>query len=377
MQILGFLIKPPSGEGFEQDRKAKFLHSVLWIALISGIFLGFHNIDSGAPQVAIAFFALSAFSLFGLYINGIKKYLWAATIVTALIIFVEFFNMYDGMSLYDPGIVALPITIIFTGFIFGKRSIFPVTIVNLFGVLGLVYLERSGAISPPRTSSNERVLIISTLLIISAFLLRAIMDNLILSLSIARTSQADLQKAYDLTLEGWAKTLEFRDRETEGHSRRVTELAIELAKKLGLNKKEEIDQIHRGALLHDIGKISIPDSILNKPSSLTPEEYTIVKQHTSYAYELLKEIPYLQSPLDIPCFHHENWDGQGYPKGLKGEEIPLPARLFAVVDNWDALSSNRPYRKAWADNKVIAYIKEQSGRKFDPQIVEVFIEMVS
>ena len=186
----------------------------------------------------------------------------------------------------------------------------------------------------------------------------------------------NLANAYDKTLEGLSKTLELRDEETEGHTLRVTNLAVSLAKKCGIDKNEMI-QIYRGALLHDIGKIGIPDRILQKPGPLTDEEWKIMKQHPATAYKLLSSIQFLRPALNIPYLHHEKWDGSGYPLGLRGEQIPVEARIFAIVDVWDALCSDRPYRKAWDHEKAKEYIKEQSGKHFDPKIVECFLEMIS
>ncbi len=188
-------------------------------------------------------------------------------------------------------------------------------------------------------------------------------------------SHLELTLAYDTTIEGWAQALELRDRETEGHTRRVADLTVKLAQALGV-KSEDLIHIRRGALLHDIGKMGIPDRILLKPGPLTPEEWEIMKKHPVYAWELLSPIKYLRPALDIPYYHHERWDGTGYPRGLKGEEIPLSARIFAVVDVWDALTSDRPYRPAWSQEKALQYIKEQSGHHFDPRVVEKFLGLL-
>ena len=181
----------------------------------------------------------------------------------------------------------------------------------------------------------------------------------------------DLRTAYDETLQGWARALELRDMETEGHSRRVTNLTVELATAMGIGKPE-IEHIRRGALLHDIGKMGIPDAILHKAGPLTDDEWEIMRQHPVYAYDMLREIPFLAPALDIPHYHHERWDGSGYPDGLKGEEIPLPARIFAVVDVYDALTNDRCYRKAWSKAEVEEKIRAESGKHFDPAVVEVF-----
>jgi PAS domain S-box-containing protein len=187
-----------------------------------------------------------------------------------------------------------------------------------------------------------------------------------------QSSNADLTMAYNSTLEGWASALEMRDKETEGHTRRVTELTIQLARALGV-KENDMVHIYRGALLHDIGKVGVPDSIVLKPGPLTEDEWVIMRKHPQYAYNMLSPIAYLRLALDIPYFHHEKWDGTGYPRGLKGEQIPLAARIFAVVDVWDALISDRPYRKAWQKAKARQYIQEQAGLYFDPRVVRAFL----
>jgi putative two-component system response regulator len=185
--------------------------------------------------------------------------------------------------------------------------------------------------------------------------------------------QAHLQllAAYDATIEGWSRAMDLRDKETEGHTQRVTVLSENLAKLAGI-KEEELIFVRRGALLHDIGKLGVPDSILLKTDKLTDEEWDIMRKHPQYAYDMIYPIEYLRPALDIPFCHHEKWDGSGYPRGLKGEEIPLAARIFAIVDVWDALTSDRPYRPAWNKEKTLKHINEQSGKHFDPHIVELF-----
>ena len=169
--------------------------------------------------------------------------------------------------------------------------------------------------------------------------------------------------------------MDLRDKETEGHTQRVTELTVKMARTMGMSQ-DEIINLRRGALLHDMGKLGVPDDILLKPGKLTGEEWVIMKSHPNFAYEMLSPIAYLRPALDIPHCHHEKWDGSGYPRGLKGEQIPLAARIFSVIDVWDALTSDRPYRKAWPKEKTIEHIKEGSGKHFDPQIVDIFLKMI-
>lgn len=189
-------------------------------------------------------------------------------------------------------------------------------------------------------------------------------------------AHSDLQNAYDRTIEGWVHALDLRDRETEGHTKRVTKLIEKLARIMGFSD-EEIIHIRRGALLHDMGKMGIPDEILQKPSPLTDDEWAIMRRHPEMAYQMLSPIKYLKEAIIIPYYHHERWDGSGYPHRLKGEDIPLQARMFAVVDVWDALSSDRPYRKKMPHREVVEYIKKEAGRLFDPQVVEKFLPLIT
>lgn len=188
-------------------------------------------------------------------------------------------------------------------------------------------------------------------------------------------SRKDLADAYETTIESWAKLLDMRDKEMEGHSRRVVELTVCLAQLMGVSGQELV-YIRWGALLHDIGKIGLPDSILLKPGPLTPEEWVVMRSHPTRANEVLGSIAFLQPALDVPFSHHEQWNGSGYPQGLQCEEIPLAARIFAIVDVWDALCSDRPYRNAWTEREALDYIYSQSGKHFDPRVERAFHQMM-
>jgi putative nucleotidyltransferase with HDIG domain len=188
-------------------------------------------------------------------------------------------------------------------------------------------------------------------------------------------ARAQQLQACNTTLEGWSKALDLRHKETEGHTHRVAELTVRLARAMGV-PDDDLVLIRRGTLFHDIGKMGIPDSILLKPGPLTDEEWVVMKRHPTHAYELLSSIPYLRSTLDIPYCHHERWDGTGYPRGLKGKQIPLAARICAVANVWDSLRSDVPYRPAWSRERALGYIREQSGKDFDPAIVDAFLRLV-
>ncbi len=188
-------------------------------------------------------------------------------------------------------------------------------------------------------------------------------------------SNINLIHAYDATIEGWSKALDLRDKETEGHTLRVAEMTIHLAKLMNFSE-EDLLHIRRGVLLHDIGKMGVPDQILLKPGKLTDEEWVVMRKHPTFAHDMLAPIHYLHKSLDIPYCHHEKLDGTGYPQGLKGGQIPLAARLFSVVDVFDALTSDRPYRPAWTRDQAIDHIREGAGKHFDPQIVDLFLGMI-
>jgi HD-GYP domain-containing protein (c-di-GMP phosphodiesterase class II) len=200
-------------------------------------------------------------------------------------------------------------------------------------------------------------------------------ENITLFNNLQQTN-LDLLQAYDATIEGWSTALDLKDADTEGHTQRVSQMTVLLANALGLGETEQV-HVRRGAMLHDIGKMGVPDQILRKPGPLDEEEWVIMKKHPVYAYQWLSPAEYLRPALDIPYCHHERWDGQGYPRGLKGEDIPLTARIFSVIDVWDALSSDRPYRSRWPQQKVIHYLREQSGVSFDPQIMPVFLDILN
>jgi HD-GYP domain-containing protein (c-di-GMP phosphodiesterase class II) len=200
-------------------------------------------------------------------------------------------------------------------------------------------------------------------------------NNFNLMISSIKKSHHDLQMAYDNTLQGWSKATDMRDNETDLHMHNVVDLTIKLATKMGI-KDDQLIHIYRGALLHDVGKIGIPDLILKKPGKLNEAEWEVMKKHPQFAYDLLSTIEYLRPALDIPYFHHEKWDGTGYPNGLKGEEIPEIARIFSIVDVWDAMISDRVYRKAIPVEEVVQYIIDNRGTHFDPRVVDAFLPMI-
>lgn len=188
------------------------------------------------------------------------------------------------------------------------------------------------------------------------------------------SSSLELSEDYDHTLKAFSSAVEARDKEANGHTQRVTDLALSLARSVGQGVVE-IEHIRRGSMLHDIGNLLVPEEILHKQGELTVKDWVVIHMHPFYAYEMLRSIDFLKPALDIPYYHHERWDGTGYPRGLKGEHIPMAARIFSVVDVWDALRSDRPYRKAWPEAKARRHMQTLSGVHFDPEVVAKFFKM--
>jgi HD-GYP domain-containing protein (c-di-GMP phosphodiesterase class II) len=245
------------------------------------------------------------------------------------------------------------------GFVDHPKSAIRYALASELGFLALYFIYFQGTHFP----------YFSNLILFAIAIVGTLVSDIILKMN------DQLTDAYDRTIKGWSEALEMRNQETEGHSTRVAELTLKLIKHMKVNASLW-DHIYRGVLLHDIGKMGVPDSILCKPGPLTPEEMKVMQSHPVYAHQLLSGIPYLQPALTIPYCHHEKWDGNGYPRGLKGEEIPLEARIFTVIDVWDAMRSRRSYRPPIAENQVIEYLWTESGRSFDPQVVHEFFAMM-
>jgi HD domain len=367
--LLSRVLLPPQTPDYERTQKSKLLHVALIAVLLASLAIAAINFDMNALWLAGFLCLLAAFCAVGLYLNHAGHLNIAALILCTLVFIGMFYNLVDGAALHDPGVAAFPIFIVCASFFFGKKAIPLSTLLSMLAV-GLVFvLGEYGVIKPAYPPTWSRVLILWVLYGVLASLTWALRD-------IWDSTLAHLKQSYDLTLQGWARALEYRDGETEGHSRRVTALCVELAQRLGCSE-EDIIHIRRGAYMHDIGKMAIPDRVLFKPGPLDADERALMNQHPLIAFKIVSEIPFLQPALAIPYSHHENWDGSGYPQGLKGTDIPLIARMFTVVDHWDALSSDRPYRKAWPQDEIVAHLQTNAGKIYDPQIVAVFLALVS
>jgi putative nucleotidyltransferase with HDIG domain len=328
----------------------------------------------------------SAFTVFGLFLTIIFLY-WlykqgfyriAGSGLLIAISVVISYNFYIGGGIHDNAIVVFPVLITVGGMVLGKRFIPYLTGLFLLEVSLIFWMTTKGIITPFDGAISiyfHSFITVFIILMICGIVIWITMDTLERNFLKIIDSESDLRDSYNQAIDGWGRALELFDRETEGHSKRVMDLTIEMAEIVGI-KGSEIEDIRRGALLHDIGKMGIDEELLNKPESLSQAERLEVEKHPLHAHKLLKDIPFLDRAMDIPLYHHERWDGTGYPFKLSGEEIPLSARIFALVDNWDALLSDRPYRKAWPRDKVVTYIQNESGKKFDPNLVERFIDLI-
>ena len=361
---------------YEKDQRVRTLSAIIWIVLSASVALGLLNIQFRTWSSVIALFGLAAVCVPLLLLNARGQFTLAASILSIIVLMVINVNLYDGDGVRDSGILAYPIFIMIGTLFFGRRAAPYFGLAAIVSLLAIVYLEIRGDIRPTIGPTEFEILlpIVILLLVVIGFIwvIVGIMDK---NLERVKESEAELRENYNLTLEAWAKVLEYRDKETEGHSRRLVDLSSRLATALGL-AAEEIEHLKRGALLHDIGKLATPDEILLKPGALNDAERRLMQQHPTYAKQMLSQVSFLQPCIDVAYSHHERWDGLGYPEGLKGEAIPLSARIFAIVDQWDALTSTRPYRKAWTREDVLAYFRDNAGKIYDPQIVSVFFTII-
>ena len=365
----------PIRNSYNGHLRKRTLGMVLWGVMLTSIILGINSAMLRDWPASLLLFSLSMLCVFGLEANEHGSYLLVSGLTTVVILVVAFYTTINGGGIHDPSVIIYPVIIFLGSLLFGKRAA-PILFLACAGSLIFIgLLEIRGILITPNSTTVDDILVQVVLLAAEAFLVWITMENVEISLRRAEETEVQLKESYDKTLEGWAKALEYRDRETEGHSRRVTNLCTLLALQLGL-KDEDLLQLHRGALLHDIGKMAIPDSILFKPGPLNESEWELMRMHPVYAKEMLEGIPYLKDAITIPYCHHERWDGKGYPQGLKGDDIPLPSRIFTIVDHWEALNSDRPYRKAVPKEQVLNYIRDNSGVIYDPLIADTFLSLM-
>jgi len=360
----------------EKNQRVRSLSAMTWIVLITSVVLGFLNIQSGTWVPVIALFSLALICVPLLWLHSKGQDNLAALTLSVIVLLVINLHLFTGDGIRDPGILAYPIFIMAGVLFFGRRAALYFSLAAIASLLGIVILEVRGYIHPTIGGTTFDVLLpIVVLLLAASALIWVGVGTLEKNLEHTKESEAELRADYELTLAAWARVLEYKDREKEGHSGRVVGLSTQLAQALGLSP-EETAHLERGARLHDIGKLAIPDEILLKPGALNDAERKLLQQHPVYAKQMLSQISFLQPALEVAYSHHERWDGLGYPEGLMGGAIPLSARIFAVVEQWDVLTSDRPYRKAWTREAVIAYLQENAGKIYDPQIVDVFLTII-
>ncbi len=369
MRSLSTYFLPRPSTYYEQTQRNRMLYVMLMAVFAGAAFTGLENLLEGWHREAAVLFALAVACLLGFHLAQVGFSRLAALVLCIVLGGAIDTALYYGTSLYDAGIVAFPIFMIIATFLFGRNGLVWSTLAAVGSVAGLFLLERGGVIRPALFPVTlHRMHVVMFLLIVGAAVLWAVRGTW-------DANVRHMQESYDLTLAGWARALEYRDMGTAGHTRRVAELTVALARRLKCSERE-IGAMRRGAFLHDIGKMAVPDRILLKPGPLTANERAIMEQHTTLGRDFVSGIPVLHPATDIPYSHHERWDGTGYPSGLRGDAIPLAARIFAVVDVWDALNSDRPYRKAWPRQAVIDYIQAGSGTIFDPRITAAFLDLI-
>ena len=362
------LLSPPESSSYEEAQIGRLAHVMLLTTMAGSLVLGIANFLHGWLVESLCLFGLVVVSAAGSLLNHYGHRDLASFVLCVSLFAAIGALLYEGKGLQDEVVLAYPLCILASAFLLRRRGLVLSTIGSVATIMLIYELEAHGVQITQPPDTLYRAGVTSFLLVITASMIGVVRSTWLSHLD-------ELQRTYDLTLQGWGKALEYRDGETAGHSRRVSELCSLLGRKLGC-KEAEIIQLRRGAYLHDIGKMVIPDSILLKRGRFTDEEWQLMRQHTALGVELIANIPYLQPVATILSSHHENWDGTGYPLGLKEESIPLAARMFTVVDQWDALNSNRPYRKAWPRDQVIAYMQANSGKIFDPRILKAFLELV-
>ncbi len=359
--------KFPVSDNIEQTQKAQFLYVTLLVTIGASLLIGIQNLKEDT-YIGVSLFVLAALCFLCIPLSNRGYYVPVAAFISLLVLAIITLSILEGIGMRDSGLLGYPILIIFTSFLFNKEMTIISTILSLASIELIYYRESTGLLVASAFDINIQLVVVGVLIMAVGLEMWFYKDNW-------ERMLRDLRGAYDLTLAGWGQALELRDHETEGHSERAVKLTVTIGSRMGLTQRE-LEHLRRGALLHDIGKMAIPDAILLKPGRLTAAEWRVIRQHPQQAVRMLERIPHLAPALAIPRSHHERWDGSGYPDGLAGKAIPVAARIFAVVDVWDALTSDRPYRKAWSEKRAREYIQRNAGKLFDPRVVEEFLRSV-
>lgn len=367
-------LQPTALSAPETDRRRRLLFTILWMQLAMTALIGLVDVLIGTWSRGVVLLLAAAAAVPAILLNRRGHYLSAAGLTTLIVLTIIDVLLYMGSGINDRIIVGIPIFVMLGPLLFSRSSLPYFGTAAIASVLALAWIQMSHELAPSATKILQDAIVICLMTVGAGLIVWLAIGGLEENLMRARRSEIDLTDAYDRTLEGWSRALGYRDLKTGGHAQRVVRLCMRLAEEWAFTA-DALAHIYRGALLHDIGKMAIPDQILRKSGPLSASEWKVMKRHPVIAQEMLRGIPYLQPALGIPLYHHERWDGTGYPRGSKGLRIPLEARIFAVVDVYDALTSHRPYRRAWSKRAALQYIQKNAGRKFDPQVCETFVRL--
>jgi len=359
---------------YGEEQRSKILRVTIWVTIIASLVFAVFNFNLSSWQSFGVIIATTGVCLVALLARYKGHANLASILICVSVLFAVTYSIYDGDGLLDPGIVGYPLFVLLGTMLLDKRYTFWLTLAAILCLSFVGVMQSQGNLHLTiHTNDAWNLVPISIFLVAGALVVWVILDGMQKNYEQVRVSEIELRKSYELTIQGLSKALDKRDFGTGGHSRQVVELSEKLARAFSFSE-EEMLYLRYGAYLHDIGKIGIPDAILNKPGPLTAEEWDVMHTHPLMAEDILEAIPFLRLALDIPKYHHEHWDGTGYPSHLKGTQIPLSARIFAVVDVWDALTNIRPYRAAWSKDQAREYIEEQAGKHFDPDVVKMFLD---
>lgn len=363
------LLQPPTYDDHERAQAARLLYFILWVMFLVTLGAGLSILPLDWRTEASALYLAAGMSLLGIVLIKRGAVGPAAAVLCVTLFSAICLAAFVGVGVYDEAVLAFAPFILIATFAFGtRRGLLPAIALSTAAVYALTAMQAAGWIDAPYPVSWLRPGFLSLIFVGMGGVSWAVRGSW-------RANLSAMADSYDATLHGWGRLLEAKGGGMDGHSLRVVGLAEALGKRLGCTS-DEIAALRRGAYLHDIGKMAIPDAILLKPGPLDADERRIVEQHPIVAQEIIADIPYLKSAAVVPYHHHEQWDGNGYPAGLRGEEIPRIARIFTVADQWDALCSDRPYRPAWPEARVVAYMRHNVGAIYDPEVVDAFLTML-
>lgn len=363
------LIRPPARHDYVDAQRLRLLHTMLGWTLLAALVGSLMNFATKDPTGGVFMLGLASACFVGLVLNHVGRSRLAAFLLLLALFIAVTLDASAGIGIHAATLFVYPVLIVMATVLMASAwAGWAVALACTVSLLVMVQLQGMGYVRDPLPPSWTRI----------AALVLIFLGTAGVAQVIRRTWNDNLEAlidSYDHTLQGWALALEYRDGETAGHCQRVVALSVLLAEELGCTPAQ-VHAIKRGAYLHDIGKMAVPDAILKKPGPLTAEEREVIQQHPVLGKQFIGDVPFLAPAAEVMYAHHESWDGSGYPLGLAGEAIPLGARVFSVVDQWDALNSDRPYRPAWPRQDVIAYIAEKAGTAFDPRVAEAFLRII-